>query len=151
MKSTSIFSILIILSLFFVPTPSIQAALIPVKKASYQTKKVTKKTHRQNIKKTKFQFKMQKKIQAITAKQQSNYIGFLTTGLVLLSIYIATAITLIVLGAVLTLPALWFTGILLLAIPLTILLSIIIADSISAAQYEKKQKAIQEEHESKQR
>lgn len=150
MKSTSIFSILILLSLFFIPTPSIQAALIPVKKASSQTKKVPKKTKQQNIKKAKFQFKKQKKIQAITAKQQSNHMGFLTTGLVLLSIYIAIAITLIVLGAVLTLPALWLTGILLLAIPFTILLSVIIADSIGAAQYKKKQKAIQEEKESKQ-
>ena len=144
MKNTSLFSILIILSLFFAPNKSLQAGLVPVEKANTQTKKLKKKGLRKKNKKIKFQLRKQKKRSTTKAQQKSSYMGLLLIALILLALYILIAIALIVLGFIFTIPPLWVTGILLLAIPLTILIITLIADSIGAAQYAKEKRIRQE-------
>jgi hypothetical protein len=144
MKNASLFSILIILSLFFVPTQALQAGLVPVEKASTQTKKLKNKFLRKKNRKTKFQLKKQKKTYSTKSQQKSNYMGFLTVALILLAFYLIIAIALLVLGFIFALPALWVTGILLIGIPLTIFIIIFISDTIAAAQYAKEEKIRQE-------
>jgi Flp pilus assembly protein TadB len=140
MKQYYIFILLILINIGLVPVSSLQANAVPVEITSQkEVQKIKKKRQRSFKKHHKKRFKNKRKKQAPKPEQQNDYEGIWAMIITFLSIYIITAIVLIVVGFVFAFPVLWITGICLLVTPFIIHLLIWLGEDIQVRKSIKKE------------
>ncbi len=144
MKNSSVFTFLILLSLFLTPFQSVQAALVPVEKTINQSKVISKKNKKKSIhlskKNSKKRFKTNRTKQFRKPNRQNIY-GIITALVIgAICLYFSIPITLLIVGLSLAIPGLWIASICLFALPFLCLLIISIIDAISDANYQKKER-----------
>lgn len=139
MKKNYAFSLLIILSLFFVPIQISYAALVPVKKTSPKT---TKRIQKRKLKRAKNTYKhhwsVNQKKQAPKPEQQKDYEGVWALLITILVLYFGTGLTLLIVGLALMIPGLWIAGVVVLSLPFLAFLIYMLISAIQNANYEKR-------------
>jgi Flp pilus assembly protein TadB len=144
MKNSSVFTFLILLSLFLTPFQSVQAALVPVEKTINQSKVISKKNKKKSIhlskKNSKKRFKTNRTKQFRKPNRQNIY-GIITALVIgAICLYFSIPITLLIVGLTLAIPGLWIASICLFALPFLLLLIAWIVNSVNYANYQKEEK-----------